>query len=421
MTPRTRLEAELRARSWGRERALQLLHRKARELGLTGFTLGLRQFDRYLAAESTRTRPMTAEAMRGLFGLPVETLLGPPGVAVAEPEPLPPTTAIEQAAGDASRDHAVSFATADVPAVLIEQLRAEVRRHARDYAHLAPTLLLPRLLRTRDLAYGLLATTRRPRHVADLLAVTGQVCGLAATTSFDLGHADAADDHARAAWTYAELAEHDGLKSWVRGTRATIAFWGRRPKEALDHVDAGLRHATGDTARRLHGIAARAYALIGSGREAIGAVHAANATDGTDPLAEELGGEFGFTAARLAMCTAAVHLALGDGDAAARGAEHAIDLYERTPEGQRRFGIRYGAGMDLAAARVLQGELDAVPGALNPALDLDPARRTARLTSRLGAIRSRLSVPRFKDTATAHDVRAAIDEFTAGALTGRAG
>ncbi|HEY1177264.1 MAG TPA: hypothetical protein VGF17_14000, partial [Phytomonospora sp.] len=84
--------------------------------------------------------------------------------------------------------------------------------------------------------------------------------------------------------------------------------------------------------------------------------------------------------------------------------------------GQRRFGIRYGAGMDLAAARVLQGELDAVPGALNPALDLDPARRTARLTTRLGAIRSRLSVPRFKDSATALDVRAAIDEFTAGAL-----
>ncbi|MEV0646671.1 hypothetical protein AB0I28_15550 [Phytomonospora sp. NPDC050363] len=398
------------------------MHRKARELGLAGFTLGLRQFDRYLAAESTRTRPMTAEAMRGLFGLPVEILLGPAGEpGEDEPETTSPAPAIEQAAGDASRDHATAFATGDVPGLLIEQLQAEVRRHARDYAHLPPTQLLPRLLRTRDLAYGLLTGTRRPRHVAQLLAVTGQVCGLAATTSFDLGHADAADDHARAAWTYAELAEHDGLKSWVRSTRATIAFWGRRPTEALDHVDAGLRHATGGTARRLHGIAARAYALMGSGREAIGAVHAAGATDGTDPLAEELGGEFGFTPARLAMCTAAVHLALGDGDRAARSAEQAIDMYERTPEEQRRFGILYGAGMDLAAARVLQGELDAVPEALTPALGLDPARRTARLTSRLGAIRSRLSVPRFKHTATALDVRAAIDEFTAGALTAKTG
>ncbi|GLZ76752.1 hypothetical protein Afil01_15590 [Actinorhabdospora filicis] len=381
------------------------MHRKAHELGLTGFTLGLRQFDRYLAAESTRMRPVTAEVLRAVFGMPATDLLAP----------APSTSDADPLGQDASRDHAVAIAAADLSEAPVEQLRAEVRRHARDYAHLAPGSLLPRLLRTRDLAYALLETTRRPRHCATLLAIAGQVCALAATTAYDLGDPDAADDHARAAGIYADIAEQPALTAWVRGTRATIAFWSRRPREALDHVAGGLAHASGTTARRLHAVAARAHALLGSRREALAAVDAAGRCHGADSLATDVGGEFGFPPARLSMCTAAVHLSLGDGDHAALSAQQAIAMYERTPVEQRRFGVLAGASMDLAAARILRDELDGVRDALEPALGLDPARRTARLTERLGGIRGRLASPRFKKSRAAVDLRETIDAFTAGA------
>lgn len=233
--PRTRLEAELRTRSWGRERALDLPHRKAHELGLTGFTLGLRQCDRYLAAESTRVRPVTAEVMRAVFGLPAAELPAT-GPSPADTDPL----------GErASRDHAMPLAAGGLSEASIEQLRAEVRRHARDYAHLPPAFLPPRLLRTRDLACTLLESARRPRHATVPLSVAGRVCGLAATTAYDLGDPDAAEDHARAAGVYADPAEEPGPAAWVRGTRATIAFRNRRPREALEHAAGGLTHASG--------------------------------------------------------------------------------------------------------------------------------------------------------------------------------
>src|SRR5205814_2993124 len=105
-------------------------------------------------------------------------------------------------------------------AVSIETLRLEMRRLVRGYATIPPGQLLVEVVCTRDLAYMLIDRTRRPSDLVDLYLIAGQACGLAATTSWDLGDPDAADDLANAAWTYGQLCGHNTLRAWTRSVQA---------------------------------------------------------------------------------------------------------------------------------------------------------------------------------------------------------
>ncbi|GGQ83718.1 hypothetical protein [Couchioplanes azureus] len=423
--PATVLELELRRRHWSREHALAEMARTAREMGVRGYTLSLRQLDRWLSAQVHIPRGPACQVAERLFGLSIETLLGPvaslaPATAVDEP-PTEATATLTLRAAAQARRHARAAAASVVDAVSVEALHLEVRRLARGYASTAPQTLLADLVDTRDGAYQLLRLTRRPSDLAELYLIAGQVCGLAATTSWDLGDTAAADDLAAAAWTYAQLCNHATLRAWVRSVQATIAFWSHRPAEGLRVAEDGLRYAAGASEVRLHAITARAWTMLprGSDRALAALRRAFDAREhsrDTDELADSTGGEFAFPPARLALCAGAVHLGLGNGAQAARHSAEALHLYRQTPAPQRRWAVHHGALIDLATARAQQGDLDGACDALEPALQLEPARRTARLTGRLQTFGRVVADSPHRHARLSQQLTGAVKDWIASAL-----
>ncbi|HUY48782.1 MAG TPA: hypothetical protein VMV92_24200 [Streptosporangiaceae bacterium] len=82
-----------------------------------------------------------------------------------------------------------------------------------------------------------------------------------ANATLDLGREDAADDLARAAWTYGTIIDHGPLIGWARGTQALAAIWDHRYADAAHYAEDGLTHLPAAMgAARLHAIRARALA-----------------------------------------------------------------------------------------------------------------------------------------------------------------
>jgi hypothetical protein len=308
----------------------------------------------------------------------------------------------------------------------LDQLHADVQRLARSYPRMSPPSLLGEMIRVRNLTYLMLKRTRRPSQMKDLYLIAGQVCGLLALNSLDLGCADPAADHARAAWAYAEIIEHDGLRAWARGAQAVVALWSGRARQAVDLAVSGQAHArSGAGMARLGSLEARAWALVGDAdhtRRAIDASKRALDDGPIDEFHSSSGGEFAFSPARRGFCTVTSYVHIGDADEAAREAEMAIELYSADPVEGVWYRAECGARIDLAIARLVEGELDKAEETLGPVFDLPPDRRTARIIRRLHRLTERLSEPPFEDARTARLLRERIEHLTAaGAICSPAG
>jgi hypothetical protein len=245
--------------------------------------------------------------------------------------------------------------------------------------------------------------------------VAAEVCGLAATTAFDVGAGQRADDYAHAADIYANLCGSPWLIAWVRSVQATLAFWAGQPHLSLEYTRDGLREASGSAASRLHAIAARAYAVTA---EPTAAQHCLDAAHDAicQPRQDVLAGEFDFSPARLALCSSAVYVAIADGPQAAQHATQALRLYEASPGPQRRFAVAYAARVELSSARIIDGDLEGVGEVLRPALQVPPPLRTARLARRVNQLHRRLSASELTSAREAQQLRTRINEFRARAL-----
>jgi hypothetical protein len=308
-----------------------------------------------------------------------------------------------------ARSHAAMLAMDSVPESVVEALEAEALHAALRYATAAPGVLLRELEATRTFAITALDRTRRPAAAARLMRVLAQTSGLAATTAFDLGRSDAAADYAAAAWQYADLADDPDIRAWARSAQATVAFWEGNPASGLRWAEDGLRCARGHGAARLHAIAARAHALLGDADAARAAIAAAHSV--IDDEAPLLAGELRFGRSRLALCSAAVHVALGEGPAAAAYARDALDAHAAETARTRRFAVAAAAQMELAAAHLLQDEPDAVAPTIAPALAIAPEQRTLRLARRVAGLDRRLATAPSSSTPTVRELRARIAHF----------
>lgn len=313
-----------------------------------------------------------------------------------------------------ARSHAAMLAMDSVPESVVETLEAEALQAGLRYATCAPGALLRELEATRAFAITALDRTRRPASAARLMRVLAQASGLAATTSFDLGRSDAAADYAAAAWQYGNLADDPDIQAWARSTQATIAFWDGSPAAGLRWALDGLRLARGHGAARLHAIAARAHALLGDADAARISLAAAHTV--IDDDAPQLEGELRFGRSRLALCAAAVHVALGDGAAAAAYAHQALDADAAEAPRTRRFAVASAAQMELAAAHLLQGEPEAVEPIVAPALAIAPEQRTMRLARRVAGLDRRLANAPSRTAPAVRDLRARIAAFQGESL-----
>ena len=279
----------------------------------------------------------------------------------------------------------------------LEQLEADIRRVVATYPNrpVMPLFLEVRELRNR--AFELLEGHQPPQLTRQLYFTAGTLCGILANASFDLGHYEAAETQARTAYLCGELSGHNGLRAWVRGMQALIAYWDDRHRDAVHFSEAG-RHLIpedGTAHIRLASIAARALGKLGRRDDALAALHAAQ--DFRDALGESDSdsGMMAFPEAKQALYAATTHLWLNseaDMSTAEQKSTAAIAGYEAVPPEERRLGELCLARMDLAHARLARGEVEGAAEQIDIVLGIEARRRTESVARRLTQFGRRLSL-----------------------------
>ncbi len=431
---RTRLERLVREGDRTIDEWCTAFDEMARSMG-ERTTLSSRTLQRWMAGEVGSARSPARRVAARLWGMDFPALLSPPDgldLLSAVPASLEPVAtapagrpsrgegnsstllgAVTSMAAHESIDHALSV-SGEVNWAVIEQVQAEVRRLAADYSTRSPLQFLGDARRVRDLAYAALDRTRRPTQTAGLYLATGQLCGLMSIASFDLAVWDAAAEQARAAYVYSDLVDHDGLRTWTRGTQALIEYWTGRPRAALVHIEAGLTvSATGAGLARLRAIEARALSRLGDQPGTLTAIGAADdahqAATGGEDLYDEIGGEFGWGPARHAACVGTALLTIRDWTLAGERSRTALALM---PTGPGASTVRERAHVDLAIAELGLGHLDAVEVELERVWTVPARHRRHALTDRLHGLGQALTAAPYGASPKARDLRDRIEVFT---------
>ncbi|MGH8964754.1 MAG: hypothetical protein ACRDXB_05420, partial [Actinomycetes bacterium] len=139
-------------------------------------------------------------------------------------------------------------ATTNVDDDVLDQMTADVAELARRCLIDPPATVFSRVLGARDDVFTLIAGRQQPRHTTSLYKIAGQLCGLLAVITFDLGHPYAANTHARTALHCAEMSGHTPLRAFVRCVQSNFAYWDGRYDEAAQLVESALPDATSGTA-----------------------------------------------------------------------------------------------------------------------------------------------------------------------------
>jgi hypothetical protein len=455
------------------ENAANDLATKANDPGLRGLSIAKRQFERWLAGNlKTKPYPDHCRVLEHLFDRSIDELLAPitqepvhevllarrhgvpvtsvplpaPTMAAGSPPPWDPSgkhstlgdalgspkrrTSLEPSGEEIAREltmtahesseHAGFVAARRLEPATLEQLHDDVIQTARQYAHTPPLLVYGDAKRIRDRGFELLEWTRRTEQEDDLYLLIGQVCGLLASVSFDLGNRDAATEQARSAWIYGRHIGHHGLCAWARGMQALIAYWSGRPLESLRLIREAQEYAPAGTPLvRLRCIEARAWAHLGDLTETTRAIRAAldarEHASRHDDLHDEIGGEFGFDEARQARCNGSAYLELGTAEPALAETRHAIELLTAVPREQRWLKVEVQAHADLSAAHLLSSELEGAREALAPVFAVPPELRIEGLTQRLGRVRGLLARTPVRRSQQARQLGEQIEDFTANA------
>lgn len=279
----------------------------------------------------------------------------------------------------------------------LEVLNHHMLAAARDYSDKSPLAEFAMLRRLRSSCRSLDTRTRRPQDRSELFAITGMITALMASTAFDLGHWTSARELATAATSYGNLAGHRSLEAWTLGLQATVAFWDNRPGQALSALERGLHLAPSPASRfRLHNIAARTHATVNDREGVTRCLDAAQREQhamesaAREELHDGIGGEFAFDGPRATACAAAAWLRLCDGANAEGYALQTLRFYTDVPVHAIGQGPARGAQIDLASARIMQGNLDGTGEAMEPILSLPVDHRNISLAGRVANTRQLL-------------------------------
>ncbi|MEV8635045.1 hypothetical protein AB0395_25650 [Streptosporangium sp. NPDC051023] len=411
--------------------------RSAVGLGLRGMTLDERQYRRWLAGQVKGVPSRDAcLVLEDMFERPIEELFAQvpalvtdapsgevidlsltPSVVWTTPDlpatgaglgPAPSLHELMMAAAEDSRRSARA-ADAAIGRSTLEALQDDVVRAARTFHNRPPAVMFPEIKGLRDKVEYQLEQTRQAGQITDLTYLNGLLCLLLAEICMDLGEHEFARDHARAAWSHASSIGHTSLAVWARGVQATASYWNDSPREALIAVNRGREHnPTGLTAARLHSITARAWSYLGNTDETLRAVRAAQEarTSGSafsDDLAV-VGGLFDWGQAREERCASTAFLELSQRrqedlapatlrhfvDLVLEHAERAMQLELATPVDKRSPILWATILLDMAAARVLLGDVSGARETVQPVLDLAPDLRTFSVRYRLRSLRAPL-------------------------------
>ncbi|PZT68301.1 hypothetical protein DN402_08695 [Streptomyces sp. SW4] len=222
---------------------------------------------------------------------------------------------------------------------------------------------------------------------------------------------------ARTAAQYGKTIDHGPAQAYAYGMLAFMAFWDGRPSESVRLAKTAQQFGgLGDTARRrLFAIEARAHGHLRADDQAQRAIRAAlEQTSGhRDELHDDIGGEFGFDAARTAMSHATTCLLLRDPAHAEEFATTALTLLGNRPQSEVPIVVSGPAAIDLARARLMRNEVEGAQEALNPVFEVPPGWRGSGMMERLIAARIELTRPEFRGAPAALALAEQIEEFSA--------
>jgi hypothetical protein len=323
------------------------------------------------------------------------------------------------AAAESSLRFVAGATETSVTDAMLDELRWEVGRIAVDYVHAPLTTLLQDLIVVRDVLFGLVQRRQTPRHSHDLYLLAGTSCALLANASHNVGDLRAALIQVRAAFTCADLADHDGLRAWSRGTAAVITEWSLRPEKAVELAAQGSAFTASHESRaRLAAIEARAAARTADRARALAAVERLEVLADDDAEAPdeitEFGGVLSFPRPKQEFYLGGTYGLLGDHEAAERHAMAAIAAYESGPPTDRSYGDEALARVDLANARLASQDVGGAHDALAPVLALPPERRIRQLDAAIGRTRAILERPPLAQARFGRELLASItDEYDA--------
>lgn len=391
-SPRTRLEQVMR------QRHMTLSDLQKEYQKITGVGLTERQLYRWLSGD-LKTLPYqhSQAALERMFGEPAVSLLGPAhggGLIVSArvlqqtDEPLRPERFgwQRQVIADSAARARAFLSRTEVPNVgseTLDQLTDDVRRLAVAYQQQPLETLLTDMSDTQDKVFSLLDGHQNATQRRDLFLLAGVASGLMARAAHDTGASHEAMIQARAAFSAADNAGHDGLKVWAKGLQSLIAYWAGRYADALKYAEQGAEFAArcrNTSAVWLASGEARSLAALGRHDDARQAVdRAAEAREHVqrDDL-DDLGGFCTFSRPRqLYYASEALSWSGADGaECTERTALEAIDAYDTADERDRAFGDEAGTRCALAIARINRNEFEGAVDALAAVLSLPVAQRT---------------------------------------------
>ncbi|MGW7047046.1 DNA-binding protein [Streptomyces avermitilis] len=380
-------------------------------------TCGETQFRRWTGGKlAGLPGPETCQILEAMWpGFTAEQLFGAPPAD----DPQAPAFDLEERVQMTAReahDGADATAAASISDNTIDELRDQVVSLAQRYHTLPPAKayeaaddLRLEIERHRD-------RTQVPIQQQTLMILNGQTAALLAVAAFDLGYFPSARTLARAAALYGESTRFAPLQAYADGTLAYIAYHSGESNEALAKAQRALSYGgLGDIAqRRLHAIAARAYAHLGdvaSARRAI-QLSADGGQNVRDELHDEVGGEFGFSAERLAMSNSTTALLMGDAEQAEVEAGRALGLLAGRTQDEQSTHVRAGAAADLALARLLTDNIEGAAEALTPIWEVPAEQRNTGIVVRTARIGRHLARPRYHGSQLPTQLRQQIEEFT---------
>ncbi|MGW0824586.1 DNA-binding protein [Streptomyces sp. NPDC002845] len=300
----------------------------------------------------------------------------------------------------------------------IDELHDQVVTLARSYHRVAPVRAFEEADALRQEVERQRDRTQAPAQLQALMIFNGQVAALLSSAAFDLGYLRHARTFARTAALFGESTRFAPLRAFADGTLAYIAYHAGDNTEAVAKAVRALSYGgLGDIAqRRLHAIQARAYAHIGDIASAQHAIRLSGETsrDRVDELHDAVGGEFGFTAERLAMSNSTTALIIGDSGQAEAAARQALELLRQQSQDVQSAHVRGGAAADLAMARLLANDVEGASEALTPVWEIPSDQRMTGIVVRTARIHRHLSRPTYHGAQLPEQLREQIEDFTRG-------
>ncbi len=300
----------------------------------------------------------------------------------------------------------------------LEQLDADVRWLAVEYLRRPAYAIFRPLATLRHDVFDLIDRHPRPSYLPDLYLVAGQLSALLAHASSDLGQRYAADSHTRTAWLCADLAGDNRLRAYTRWVQSNVAYWREDYVTAGELAQNGQRYAAARSSDllRLASQEARALAARHDEHETERALALAAATREHSSDQDRPAGVFYFPPGKAAYYSSEVRLSLGGADNIRRAvteAETALGLLRAAPDSEQSAELTAAAQLDLVAAHLALGDLDATRIHAQAVLQLPAESRTVPIVGRMAKIDRALTAEPFRDATLARELREQVAVFSA--------